>query len=298
MWNEVNELKKDLEYIVKTETELLPFLLESLRKESRNYVKGALGRGQILLNGKRCKNHAAPLKAGDKVTVLAHAPVKADHPGFSVIHEDDEIIVINKPAGLLSVSTDDEKTETAYRLVNSYLKKRTRGAQIFIVHRLDRDTSGVMLFAKTERMKLALQDNWDELVTIRRYAAVVEGIPHPPEDSIKSWLKQTRTLLVYSSDEPGDGKRAVTNYKTLSVSDKYALLDINLETGRKNQIRVHMKDIGHPIAGDKKYSAKTNPLGRLCLHATQFGIRHPETGVEMRFSAEIPGKFKNLFSQK
>jgi len=168
---------------------------------------------------------------------------------------------------------------------------------VFVVHRLDRETSGVLLFAKSEAVKFALQDEWDANVKRRGYVAVVEGAVEQETHTITSWLKQTKTLLVYSSAREGDGKLAITNYNLLTAADKYSLLDISLETGRKNQIRVHMKDIGHPVAGDKKYGAKTDPIKRLALHASALTLTHPTTGVELRLEARVPTAFARLFRE-
>jgi 23S rRNA pseudouridine1911/1915/1917 synthase len=207
-----------------------------------------------------------------------------------IIHEDNDIIVIDKPAGLLSVSTDRESENTAFRCMNDYM--RAKRGRVWIVHRLDRDTSGIMLFAKSERVKLALQENWEN--SKRGYVAVVEGRVKIPARRITSWLNQTKALVVYSSDSADSSKRggklAITDYRVLKTSAKYSLLELNLITGRKNQIRVHMKDIGHPIAGDKKYGAVTNPLGRLGLHASALTVTHPATGKEMTFESPVPKK--------
>jgi len=212
---------------------------------------------------------------------------------LNIIYEDKDIIVIDKPAGLLSVSTDKKDELTAYRLTNEYL--RNKRARVFIVHRLDRETSGVMLFAKSEKVKLKLQDNWDDFVTVRGYTAVVEGKVSPNERKITSWLKQTKSLIVYSSNRENDGKLAITNYKVLRASSKYSLLELNLETGRKNQIRVHMKDIGHLVVGDKKYGAVTNPIGRMALHASVLTIKHPTLHEKMQFESPTPEVFTKLF---
>jgi len=213
---------------------------------------------------------------------------------FNIIYEDKDIIVIDKPAGMLSVSTDRDSENTAFRMVNDYM--RSKRGRVWIVHRLDRETSGVMLFAKSEKIKLLLQDNWEDMAIKRSYIAVVEGNVTVPERKITSWLKQTKTLRVYSSEKQGDGKHAITNYKVLKTSPDYSLLDISLETGRKNQIRVHMKDIGHPIAGDKKYGAETNPLGRIGLHASLLTLKHPITEEEMNFKAKTPKGFLKFFA--
>ena len=220
---------------------------------------------------------------------------KKNQPKITIIYEDNDIIVIDKPAGMLSVSTDKEAKHTAFRMINDYVKSKFKLNRIWIVHRLDRDTSGVMLFAKSEGVKLKLQENWDETATLRSYIAVVEGRVNAPERKITSWLKQTKTLLVYSSHRKGDGKIAVTNYKLLQTTNKYSLLEITLETGRKNQIRVHMKDIGHPVAGDKKYGAGSDPLRRMALHANKLTIKHPATGEELKFESPVPNCFKKVF---
>ena len=290
-------MKKDLEFEVNREDTLLPFLLSALSGESRNYVKGVLKRGQITVNGKPCTDYARRLVPGQRVCVLREAPRKKADIGFPVIFEDDDLIVIDKPAGMLAVATDDERENTAYYMVNSYLKSKNKAGRVFIVHRLDRETSGVMLFAKSEQVKYALQENWNDAVIRRGYIAVVEGKVTPPEATVKSWLRETKTLLVYSSKNEGDGKLAITNYKTVKATDKYTMLDISLETGRKNQIRVHMKDIGHPIAGDKKYGAVTATFKRLGLCASVLSLTHPTSGEAMSFEAKIPSVFEKVFRQ-
>jgi 23S rRNA pseudouridine1911/1915/1917 synthase len=216
---------------------------------------------------------------------------------LDIIYEDKDIIVIDKPAGMLSVSTDARETNTAYRALNEYL--RAKRGRVWIVHRLDRDTSGVLLFAKNERAKSALQNNWEESVTLREYTAVVQGRVRESSGRIESWLRQTKAFVVYSCSDNryGDAKLAVTHWRALAVakSGKYSLLAVSLETGRKNQIRVHLKDIGHPIVGDKKYEATANPLRRLGLHATTLAVKHPTSGREMRFEAKMPDSFAKLF---
>ena len=298
-------MKKNPEFIVKTESELLTFLLECFRGKSRNYVKGILKRGQITVNGKVCKDYARAIYPGQKIGARLYVLPEKEKMSLPILYEDSDIIVVDKPAGLLSVSTEEERENTAYHIVNEYVKKQTRFGRVFIVHRLDRETSGVLLLAKNEQTKFALQENWDENVIRRGYIAVVEGKPEPPQNRITSWLKQTKTLLVYSSNKKDDGKMAVTDYRTLQSvtktaegrSDEYSLLDVSIETGRKNQIRVHMKDIDCPVAGDKKYGAATNPFERLGLHASELVVKHPATGEEMRFESPIPKAFKRIFAE-
>jgi len=288
-------MKKGSEFIVDAQDTLLPFLLKCFGGKSRNYAKGILKRGQVMVDGRVCTSFDRRLSPGQKVDIITEATVGIPKLAFPVLYEDDDIIVINKPAGMLAVATEKVREETAYHHVNEYVKMRSKFGRVFIVHRLDRETSGVMLFSKNEELKEALQENWDELITKREYIAVVEGVPEKRADTIISWLKQTKTLIVYSSNRQGDGKRAVTSYKTIKSSDNFALLDVSLDTGRKNQIRVHMKDIGHPIAGDKKYGSVTNPLGRLGLHASVLEVKHPFTEKVMRFEAPMPGTFEKAF---
>jgi len=279
-------LKRNLEFSVSAEDTLLAFLLKSVHNKSRNYVKGILKRGQVSIDGKVCTDFAHKLSIGQKI-VISMDRVGSKGLGIPILYEDDDLVVINKPAGMLPISTDKEKENTAYHIVTDYLKSKSKFERVFIVHRLDRETSGVMLFAKNEKMKRALQDNWDELVVRRGYTALVEGEVLKKEGRISSWLKQTKTLLVYSSQQKGDGKLAITDFCTLRTSGDYSLLDISLQTGRKNQIRVHMSDMGHPIAGDKKYGAKTDPLGRIGLHASVLIIKQPFSDEQLRFESKL-----------
>ena len=218
-----------------------------------------------------------------------------------IIHEDKALLVIDKPAGLLSIATEHERglgasANTAYRLMNDYVKAKHKSNKIWIVHRLDRDTSGVMLFAKSEQAKLKLQENWEEAAVAREYVAVVSGAVNPPQGQIKSWLKENKAIKVYSSGREGDGKLAITDYRTLAKSRRFTLLAVELQTGRKNQIRVHLSERGHPVLGDKKYGeSKSNPLGRLALHASALSVIHPTTRELMRFEAQIPACFLKGF---
>ncbi len=212
---------------------------------------------------------------------------------LDIIYEDKEIIVVNKEAKLLTISTDKVKNNTLYSEVSSYVKKGHPKNKVFIVHRLDKDTSGVILFAKNERLKKAFQDNWDNLVKRREYMALVEG-NNIGKGTIKSYLYETKTLQVISSNNPSRGKLAITEYESIKEGKKYSLVKINILTGRKNQIRVHLSLIGHNIVGDKKYGSLTNPLNRLGLHATKLVIAHPFTKEIMTFESNIPQIFSNL----
>jgi len=283
-------LKKSHEFCVRAEDTLLEFLLKMFRNKSRNYVKGILKRGQIAVDGRVCTDYACALSPGQMVTVSmgkAHGKTAK----IPILYEDDELIVVDKPAGMLAISTDKECENTAYHIITEYLKSKPKPERVFIVHRLDRETSGVMLFAKNEKLKHALQESWDSLVVRRGYTALVEGEILEHEGCISSWLKQTKTLFMYSSNREGDGKLAVTEFRTVSAMPDYSLLDITIHTGRKNQIRVHMSDMGHPIAGDKKYGAKTDPLRRLGLHASVLTIKHPYSDEQMCFESKASAAF-------
>lgn len=212
---------------------------------------------------------------------------------LNIIYEDKEIIVISKEAKLLIVSTDKERFHTLYNEVSNYVKRKHPKNKIFIVHRLDKDTSGVILFAKNEKIKKAFQDDWDNIAIKREYVALVEG-NDINKGTIKSYLYETKTLQVISSNDPKKGKLAITEYENINKGKKYSKVLINIKTGRKNQIRVHLSSIGYPIIGDKKYGALTNPLNRLGLHATKLVIRHPFTSELMIFESPIPSSFDNL----
>jgi 23S rRNA pseudouridine1911/1915/1917 synthase len=216
---------------------------------------------------------------------------------MNLLFEDESFIVIEKLCGLLSVAAGKDNEETAFSILNSYVKQKNRNAQLYVVHRLDRETSGVMMFTKSKDFQIALQDNWDNAVTKRIYYAVVEGSVESDDGEIVSWLKESSALKVYSSGTPGDGQKAVTRYLVLKRSSQYSLLEITLETGRKNQIRVHCQDMGHSVAGDKKYGAATDPLHRLALHAGILEFSHPVTGECMHFETPIPETFARLFKK-
>ena len=275
--------------------ELMKFLIEKMPDKSRNNIKSLLTHRQVLVDGQVVTQYNHPLQVGQEVTVnWALVREKKLGRGLRILYEDGDIIVIDKPTGLLSIASDKEKERTAYHQLTEYVRTKDPENRIFIVHRLDRETSGVMLFAKNEAIKHSLQDNWKEVVVDRAYIAVVEGQVEKKEGKIRSWLQETKTRLVYSSSSPGEGQEAVTHYKVLEAGAGYSLLEIRLETGRKNQIRVHMKDIGHSIIGDKKYGAMTNPIGRLGLHAHILAFYHPVSGELIRFETEVPKKFSQL----
>ncbi len=282
-------------YPVTENTTLLPFLLEHVKGKSRNNVKSLLSRRLVAIDGKPVSQFDTPLSPGQTVTILAFSAPRTDVLPFPLLYEDEHLIVVNKPAKLLSVANEREKTRTAYHIVTDYVKTRRVKDRIYVVHRLDRDTSGVLMFAKDPETKELFQKNWNDIVTRRGYLAVVEGVPKPERDTIHSWLIETETHLSFSGRPGPNAKEAITNYEIKRSGNGYSLLDVSIDTGRKNQIRVHMKEKGCPIAGDKQYGARTNPIGRLCLHANELSFLHPATGKPITFTAKMPKDFNRVF---
>lgn len=276
------------EEIITNESELLPYLLNKFSKLSRNSVKNLLIKKQIVVNGKIVTKHNYLLKKGDKISFNG----KKDTLGLEIIYEDELFIAINKPHNLLTVATDKEKEKTAYVQVSNYVKQDNPKNKIYVLHRLDKETSGVLVFCKNEKVKNTLQEQWNNIVTKREYIALVEGQLLKKEGVIKSYLKENKNKMVYSTNEK-DGKLAITEYKVIRENKSYSLVNINLKTGRKNQIRVHFKELGHPLVGDKKYDSTKDPLHRLCLHANKISLNYEnkeytfETKKTLNFNSVI-----------
>ncbi len=288
-------MKKETVFPVAEPASLLDFLLSHVTGQSRNSIKHLLSRGQVLVDNVPQRQFDLPLATGQTVTVLPQA--KGAVLPFPVLFEDGELLVIHKPAGLLSVATDTQKDRTAYRLTVDYLRARDPRARLFVVHRLDRDTSGVLLFARTGEIKEALQADWNGLVKKRGYWAVVEGEDLPDSGECRSRLTENAVHKVYSA-KGSQGKEAVTRYTVLSRRKGYSLLDVELDTGRKNQIRAHLAELGHPVAGDTKYGAGTDPMGRLGLHAYELALKDPRNGKLLTFTAPPPVEFQRMFSRQ
>jgi 23S rRNA pseudouridine1911/1915/1917 synthase len=281
---------------VAREAKLLAFLYESFPDRSRKSIKSLLEQKQIMIHNQIITRFDYPLAPGMEVIILKKKPAQMVTPQkINLLYEDEHLLVIEKSAGLLSVATEKGFEETAFSILKSYLKKNQPRAELYIVHRLDRDTSGIMMFAKTKEIKQKLQDNWENAVTTRIYYAVVEGHVQKAAGEIVSSLKENKALMMYSSKTPGDGQKAITHYRVLKSNSRYSLLEVSLQTGRKNQIRVHLQDIGHSIAGDKKYGSLTDPLRRLALHAGILEFFHPATGKTMHFETPVPAVMEKLF---
>ncbi len=280
-----------------TAIQLMQFVAENFPSAPRNDIKKWLRYGHLMINGVVTNAFDAPVGSGDWVELNFTRPyVIFRHHRMQLVYEDHDIIVVNKGYGLLSVATGSlKKEETAYGIVKEYLKKKSPLNKVFIIHRLDKATSGLMMFAKNPEAQEAMQHNWNNMVLDRKYVAVVEGFVKEDEGVIKSYLGETSGLEVYSTQEPGEGRKlATTRYKVLARGYGYSLLEFSLDTGRKNQIRVHAKELGHPIVGDRKYGAKASPINRLALHAQTLRFAHPITRKDMFFETPVPAKFLKM----
>ena len=275
-------------YIVKENEILIEFLKKMFSNLSKNSVKSLLHNEKVFINGNMTTKYNYELNVGDVVEIREKVAKNID-----IIYEDKDIIVINKPSGLLTVATEKEKNKTAYHLVMEYLKKKNKNNRIFVIHRLDKDTSGIIMFAKNERAKHLYQDNWNDIVKKRCYYAVIDGKMENKEGTIKSYLKENGNMVYSVKDR--SGKLAITEYKVLKERKNISLLDINLKTGRKNQIRVHMKENKTPILGDLKYGEKSKLINRLALHAYKLELINPVTKKLLIFEASMPNEIKTLF---
>ncbi len=288
-------MKQETSFPVESAASLLDFLLLHVSGQSRNSVKHLLSRGQVLVDNIPQRQFDLPLAPGQMVTVLPQA--KGAVLPFPVLYEDEGLLVIHKPAGLLSVSTETQKSRTAYRMTADYLRARDPHNRLFVVHRLDRDTSGVLLFTKDPALKEALQEDWNNLVKKRGYWAIVEGEDLPDSGVCRSLLTENKIHKVYSA-KGSEGKEAVTRYTVLAHRKGYSLLDVELDTGRKNQIRTHLAELGHPVIGDKKYEAHSSPIGRLGLHAYELSLTDPRSGKLLSFTAPPPEGFRRMFFRR
>jgi 23S rRNA pseudouridine1911/1915/1917 synthase len=306
-------------YKVNHSDELLEFLLRKCNT-SRNNVKSLLVRRQVLVNGRVVTQYNFMLAKDDEVKIVRE-PVREGErapsaktersvkekagkeksakkpfaPKLTILYEDEELIAVDKPIGLLSVESDKE-TDCAFGLVLAYLQSKDKNARPFILHRIDKETSGVLLFAKDVKIHSMLRMNWNELVQSREYVAVCEGAFEKKEDTIISYLRENANNLVYSTQDP-TGQKAITHYKVEREGNGYSFVRVRIDTGRKNQIRVHMQLVSHPIVGDDKYGYTKNPIERLGLHASCLTILHPITKELMTFRSPVPASFHKLFAK-
>lgn len=279
---------------VKKEGELLAYLYENLDMPKKK-IKQYLTHGSIFVNNNRVKQYNYRIVPGMNILIDTDNKNKRELP-FEILFEDEHIIVVNKPSGLLTIATTKEKEKTLYHIVREYLVNKNKNAKVFIVHRLDKDTSGIVVLAKDEKTKNALQENWNEFVSLREYAAVVHGKLKKSSDRLIQKLSQTKTNLVYVSKSE-DAKEAITNYKVIKETENYSLVSIEIETGRKNQIRVAFQTIGNPIVGDKKYGDKSDKESRLYLHANRLKMYYPNIKKEILFETANPQEFKRIMGR-
>lgn len=272
---------------VSEEGSLLDYVLKSETGYSRTKLKSLLKNDCFSINDQVTTQFNQAVKPGDIIKIQAFN--KRAGIDFEIVYEDEEIIVINKPSGILSVPFDMEDRYTAFHLVNEYIARRNLNEKVHIVHRLDQGTSGVLMFAKNDKVKNLYVTQWNKLAKARVYVAYVEGLVEKDADTIISNLNTDKSAMVYAAKE---GKKAISHYQLIETFKGNSILKVNIETGIQNQIRVHMKDLGHPILGDKKYGARTNPLKRLGLHAYQLQIKNPITNKLQTFTANVPKEFR------
>ena len=304
--------KQDTSYRVEEVSELLPFLLIKMGGMTRTSIKQLLGQRRVTVNNVIQTRHDTPLRRGDIITIESgRGNVELRHPKLRIVYEDDALIVVEKKNGLLTVPVKaDSKETTVFSILKEYVRKQSHRNTVHVVHRLDRETSGLLVFAKSPELQEYMRTYWRQLVTKRTYVALVEGKLEKKEGKITSWLTENpRTALVSSSPVDNGGQLAITNYKVLKESalqteeadlkTEYSLVELNLETGRTNQIRVHMASMGHPVVGDRKYGSgnESSPIDRLCLHARVLEFIHPMTEKKVRFEAPMPKEFARIFTQ-
>lgn len=295
-FNPYRQKEKIQEIRVNEKSKLMNFLLANMGGTSRNKVKSLLRYRQVSINGRVTSQFDAELKPDDMVSInTTRGNTELNHPLLSIIYEDEEFIVVNKKEGLLTVTVGTGRDITAFSILKNYVKKQSPINKIYTVHRIDKFTSGLVLFSKNRDLQHLLRNNWHELVTLRSYVAVVEGEVEKKSGQIISWLTEHKVeQRAISSPHDNGGKKAITNYRVIKTKNNYTLMELELVTGRKNQIRVHMEDIGHPIIGDRKYGPGEQ-FSRLALHAHKLEFTHPVSGKTMRFKSEIPKEFSRLF---
>ena len=298
--------KKD-DTLLKAEqaTTLLEFLQSKMGGMAKTSIKQLLSQRRISVNGAIQTRHDIPLHPGDTVLVgSGRGNIRLTHPKLRIVFEDDHLIIVEKQVGLLTVPTFAGSTETtAFSILKAYVRRQNPRAGIYTVHRLDRETSGLLVFAKTPELQHYMRTYWRQLVTKRTYVAVAEGIFKQKEGKITTWLTEDkRNAIVYSSPVDDGGDIAITNYKVIreNADRNLSLVELNLETGRTNQIRVHLASVGHPVTGDRKYGHgnEFSPADRLCLHARILEFIHPATEQTVRFETPVPKEFNRLFAGK
>lgn len=275
----------------------MDFLLKQMGV-SRNRAKDLLSGKAVSVDRKLATRHDTPLHPGEVVRVLRHRQnIMLENKYVRIIYEDKYLVVIEKSEGILSMASSP-KQYCVKNVLDEYFDKRHFKCKAHVVHRLDRETSGLMIYAKDMETAKTLEDNWHDMVYDRRYVAVLCGNMEQEGGTVQSWLKESKSFVTYSSPTDNGGKLATTHYHRLEHNDNFSLVEMKLETGRKNQIRVHMADLGFPVAGDRKYGNGTDPLHRLALHAYRLNFEHPVTHEDMKFETPVPKEFLRLFTKE
>ena len=291
-------IKSLLTFKVVKDAVLIEFIMEKMYGISRNRAKALIANRVVLVNNAITTHPLTELKAGQVVQIDRSKRKMSFHSNeLDIVYEDPYLLIIDKHPGLLSMS-NNSRQQTVQTVLNRYLEKGAGRNTSHLVHRLDRDTSGLMVYAKDVQTQQSLINGWQQLVTDRRYIALVEGELENIRGRIQSWLTEDKRFITHSSPVDNGGKLAVTHYEVVASSNGYSLVECELETGRKNQIRVHMADLGHPVVGDHKYGSENDPIRRLGLHAYMLCFVHPVTGKHMRFETPVPALFEKCLNGK
>ena len=283
-------------FIVEQPCTLIEAAQKALADHSASKIKSMLKHNQFAVNGMPSTKFNRPVEAGDELQVNYSGSFSTfSSPHLKLVYEDDDIIVVDKAYGVLSTSAGRNTAGTVYSIMRNYVKSGNERARVFVVHRLDRDTSGLMILARTAKAREKMVSNWSDIVSRRLYVAVVEGVMEKDSGTVRNFLiDDENNYEVHETDDQKLGQLAVTKYATLERGRRNSLVELEMRTGRKNQIRVHMKGLGHPVSGDRKYGGHSNPIRRLALHATLIEMRHPVTGQALRFESPVPDNFKTL----
>lgn len=293
--NKYKKKNQETTFFVREECELMDFLMKVMDGISRTKVKKLLTYDSVHVNDRPVSQHDFPLRPNMRVCIKKSSEGnRFKNFWVKIVFEDDHLIVVEKKPGILSSSTSP-KDESVKSVLNYYLDKSHQHANAHTVHRLDKFTSGLMIFAKSKKVALQFEEDWKERVYDRRYVAIVHGELPKSQGTISSYLKDDSHYVTHSSQEDNGGKFAVTHYKKLKSGNGYSLVELQLETGRKNQIRVHLQDLGCPVVGDLKYGDGSDPISRLGLHAYKLCFKHPVTGEDLKFTSDIPKAFNALF---
>lgn len=283
---------RSIKFNVTSNSTLLAFIMEKVHGISRNKAKAILSGGGVKINGKISTRHDTPLYTNMSVEICRHKPAEQLNNKFvKIIYEDPYLIVIEKNIGILSMAANHHAFSVK-SVLDEYFRRSKQNCTAHVVHRLDRDTSGLLVYAKTIQAEQILEHNWHDIVTDRRYIALISGKLPKNQGTISNWLKDNKAYFTISyPQDPGGGKWAITHYKQIKSDGKHSIVELKLETGRKNQIRVHMQDMGCPVCGDIKYGNGDNPIGRLALHAFRLNFYHPITNEALSFETPIPRSF-------